>query len=251
MPWRCWLLLAVLGVGLAGLTRADERTVRFGYPPAGYPPFVLEQARGTPGGLMVDILRDAMARWGYGIKGVEAPKKRVETMLLDGRIDVVPRAREWTPDPERFAFTDPVLRVRDVIVTRSDRRFVYRGPADLQGKSLGTHIGYSYPPLDADLAAGHIKRADAHGEEAMLRMLLAGRTDATVINEFALAWLVKRHAWEGQFHIVAGELDAYDLRLMFSPRRADLVPMANAELARMRRDGRLRALLEQYGVKPE
>jgi polar amino acid transport system substrate-binding protein len=153
---------------------------------------------------------------------------------------------EWSDDPQRFLFTDSVIRIRDLVFSRRQTPLRYRSPDDLLGKSVGTHLGYVYPLLTAYFDSKRILRADAGTEKSMLLMLQAGRTDALVMNELVALWLIKTENLQDQFTSSETELDGYEYRLMFGPQWSDFVAQFNRELARMKRDGRLARVIGKY-----
>ncbi len=234
-----------------GCALAADKTIRLATPPGGFPPFIIV-APGQPiSGIMVDVLREIAAPQGYEIRATEAPKKRVEQMILEGQLDAAPRAMEWGGDRRLFLFTDPVLRVRDLVFSRRQAPLRYRSPDDLLGKWVGTHLGYSYPLLSPYFDSKKIMREDAGTEKSMLLMLQAGRTDAVVMNEMVALWLIKTENLQDQFTSSDTELDGYEYRLMFGLRWSDFVAQFNRELARMKRDGRLERVISKYRLNAQ
>jgi len=239
------LPLFVLLIGM-GCALAADKTIRLATPAGGFPPFIVVVPGKQVSGIVVDVLREVAALHGYQIQPTDAPKKRVEQMILEGQLDAAPRAMEWSDDPQRFLFTDPVIRIRDLVFSRRQAPLNYRSPDDLLGKSLGTHLGYSYPLLTPYFDSKKILRADAGTEKSMLLMLQAGRTDALVMNEWVALWLIKTENLQDQFTASDTELDGYEYRLMFGPQWSDFVARFNRELARMKRDGRLARVIGKY-----
>lgn len=239
------LPLFVFAMWMGGALAADK-TIRLATPPGGFPPFIIDAPGQPTSGIVVDVLREIAGLHGYRIQPTDAPKKRVEQMILEGQLDASPRATEWGGDPKVFLFTDPVIRIRDLVFSRRQAPLRYRSPDDLLGKSVGTHLGYSYPLLTPYFDSKKILRADAGTEKSMLLMLQAGRTDALVMNEWVAAWLIKTENLQDQFTASEAELDGYEYRLMFGPQWSDFVTQFNRELARMKRDGRLSRVIGKY-----
>lgn len=239
------LPLFVFAMWMGGALAADK-TIRLATPPGGFPPFIIDAPGQPTSGIVVDVLREIAGLHGYRIQPTDAPKKRVEQMILEGQLDASPRATEWGGDPKVFLFTDPVIRIRDLVFSRRQAPLRYRSPDDLLGKSVGTHLGYSYPLLTPYFDSKKILRADAGTEKSMLLMLQAGRTDALVMNEWVAAWLIKTENLQDQFTASETELDGYEYRLMFGPQWSDFVTQFNRELARMKRDGRLSRVIGKY-----
>ncbi|HBM48929.1 MAG TPA: amino acid ABC transporter substrate-binding protein, partial [Marinobacter sp.] len=85
----------------------------FNVSPNGYPPYLIVQDS-EPAGIMWDVVELIVPRLGYQVEPRKIPRKRVDQMLEDGYIDGTPRAIEWTEEPEKFLFTDPVVNVEEV-----------------------------------------------------------------------------------------------------------------------------------------
>lgn len=236
-----YVLLMWMGCALAA-----DKTIRLATPPGGFPPFIIVAPGQPTSGIVVDVLQEIAALQGYQVRHTDAPKKRVEQMILDGQLDASPRALEWGGDPRVFVFTDSVIRIRDLVFSRRQAPLRYRSPDDLLGKSLGTHLGYVYPQLTPYFDSKKILRADAGTEKSMLLMLQAGRTDALVMNELVALWLIKTENLQDQFSAADTELDGHEYRLMFGPQWSEFVAHFNRELARMKRDGRLARVIGKY-----
>ena len=129
--------------------------------PGGYPPFLIAVPGKPVVGIMADVLREIATAQGLRLKFVETPQMRVETPILDRQVDAVPRAKEWVSQPDRFLFTDSVLRLRDVIFSRAKHPVLFRKPDDLIGKTVGTHLGYRYPLLEPLFRSKRAYREDA------------------------------------------------------------------------------------------
>lgn len=229
-----------------GSALAADKTIRLATPAGGFPPFIIVAPGHPMSGIIVDVLREVATLQGYQILPTDAPKKRVEQMILEGQLDAAPRAKEWSDDPKRFLFTDSVIRIRDLVFSRRQTPLHYRSPDDLLGKSLGTHLGYIYPLLTPYFDSKKILRADAGTEKSMLLMLQAGRTDALVMNELVALWLIKTENLQDQFTASETELDGYEYRLMFGPQWSEFVAHFNRELGRMKKDGRLSRVIDKY-----
>lgn len=231
-----------------GSALAAEKTIRLATPPGGFPPFIIVAPGQQISGIVVDVLQEIAALHGYQIQHTDAPKKRVEQMILNDQLDAYPRAVEWGDAPARFLFTDSILRIRDLVFSRRQAPLRYRSPDDLLGKSVGTHLGYVYQKLTPYFDSKRILRADAGTEKSMLLMLQAGRTDALVMNERVALWLIMTENLQDQFTASETELDGYEYRLMFGPQWSEFVAHFNRELARMKRDGRLARVIGRYSA---
>lgn len=246
-------LLALLlppGPPASARTPAEEpRQLVFSCNEAGWPPYLIVGPDQTCNGIMADILREAARGLGVSVTTRTFPEKRNLLMLRQGEVDVYCKAPEWVAEPEALLWSAPVLPSRDVLVAPADGPPV-EGPEDLVGLRLGTVLGYAYPALDAALESGRITRDDAPGTVSQLRKLLRGRTDAAVVNELVARWVLRglREPGADALRFSGREVGLAWLRYAFTRARdwEPLVARLDAEIARMRADGRIQAILDAY-----
>ncbi len=105
----------LLGVWLSALA---TEVIRLNVAPGGFPPYTIVTPGQETGGLVLELLAVIAAKHGCQIRTLELPRNWVESMVLDDSLDPTPRAREWTKQPERFLFTEPMVEVHDVVFSR-------------------------------------------------------------------------------------------------------------------------------------
>ncbi len=223
---------------------AEKREILFNIGPDGYPPYMIKKENRPPSGIMVDVLEVIAKKYGYSVIETSIPRKRVEHWLYSGKIDVTPRAREWTENPDSFVFTDPVVQCREVI-------FVRKGTGlskleDLQGRRLGTRLGYFHKELEPYFKDKRIIRENAPNEWAMFKMLQTGRVDAVSCVELVGLWTIRENRWYGEFVTFKKEVSNTGYRLMFSTKWAPFVKLFNRELDEMKKNGELERILSRY-----
>jgi len=217
-------------------------------PEAGWPPYNIPCASGPGCGIMPDIFLEAARALGAEVVIRNFPEKRSLLLLEEGRVDVYSKAKQWVPDPERFVWSAPVLPSRDVLATPVDGPRAIDGPADLAGLRLGTVLGYSYPVLEQALASGAVTRDDAPDTTSQIRKLLHGRTDAAVVNELVARWVLRDMDKAGALRFSNGAVGLAWLRFAFTRARdwEPFIARLDAEIERMRADGRLQAIMDAY-----
>ena len=241
------LLTAVLltCISLNYVQASDTITMRIS--PTGFPPYMIKGDQGTARGIIMDVLSYIASNNGYQVETVGIPKKRVAGMVLAGDVDVSPTAREWIVNPEKYAFSDVIVVVKDVLFSPKDKPLKFETIDDLFGKTLGTHLGYHYPMLEEYFLDRRIKKNTALNELAMLQMTLLKRNDATVVNELVGQWIIKNNpAMHNKFVISSKAISSFGFRLMFNKKWQSFVLLFNRELALMRRNGELDRILGKY-----
>lgn len=261
-PFCLWLAPAILPL-LSGLALANEsdrdpavaesafsgqdRVLDLNVSNRGYPPYLIVNDDGTYGGIAYDVVTRIADRIGYDIEFHQIPRKRVDGMLLDGRIDATPRAREWTEEPDNFLFTDAMVPIREVFFSKTDSDFRFEGLHNLQDVTLVTPLGYHYPELEPLFADGTIERYEVSEDRDIFTYLLHGQSlDATIADLTVGQWIIRQHGWQGKFRHSRQALSDYGYRLMLRPGWQSFAEAFNEELAKMKDSGELDEILDQY-----
>lgn len=224
----------------------EQKVFRFNISPNGYPPYLIGD-QSQPSGIMWDVVSEVAQRLGYRVIAEQIPRKRVDQMLLDGYIDATPRAQEWADDPEKFLFTDAIVDIEEVFFVPAQSSFYYESPDDLISKTIVTHLGYRYPLLEPYFEEGRIRRFDVARDKDMFTFVLHGdRFDAAVADRLVGKWILRNEGLRQHFDISSEGIRNYGFRLML---RKDWQPFAsqfNEELAKMKANGELDAILANY-----
>lgn len=149
--------------------------------------------------------------------------------------------------PEQFLFTDPVVDIEEVFFVPGTSVFRYSGPDDLLSKTIVTHLGYRYPPLEPYFKDGRIRRFDVSRDRDMFTFVLHGeRFDAAVADRLVGKWILRNEGLQKQFTITDEGISNYGFRLMLRKDWQAFANDFNAELAKMKANGELDAILANY-----
>ena len=224
----------------------EKQVFRFNVSPNGYPPYLIVH-QNQPSGIMWDVVSVVARRLGYTVIAEQIPRKRVDQMLLEGYIDGTPRAREWADDPEQFLFTDPVVDIEEVFFVPAQSGFSYESPDDLVSKTIVTHLGYRYPLLEPYFEEGRIRRFDVSRDKDMFTFVLHGdRFDAAVADRLVGKWILRNEGLRQHFDITSESISNYGFRLMLRKDWHSFANRFNEELAKMKENGELDAILANY-----
>ncbi len=248
---RACLLLAALVALFALPAQAQnqeraQKVFEFNISPNGYPPYLIVDGE-EPAGIMWDVVELITARLGYVIQTHQIPRKRVDHMLTEGYIDGTPRAIQWTEEPAKFLFTDPVVDVEEVFFFTKDSELEFQQIEDLIGKTIVTPLGYVYPTLEPYFNDGRINRFNVSHERNMFRFLLHSKQfDAALADRLVGHWILKTEGIAEHFHSSGNSLSQHGLRLMLRPEWTEFAEAFNRELANIRENGELDAILAKY-----
>jgi len=219
----------------------------FNLSPSGYPPYMFQRDNEPAQGIIFDVLKLVADKYGYEIILARIPKNREVLYLKSGDIDANALAKEWVDHPEDFEFTGIIVEARDVLFSLKSAPIKFNEIKDLYGKTIGIHLGYSYPLLEKGFNLGLFYRSNTNSETAMLGKVLVERTDAAVVNELVGHWLIKDNPlWHDKFVVSKKEVGGFDYRIQFSKKWKEFVVKFNQELTRMKGDGRLKKIKAKY-----
>ncbi len=227
----------------------DDKVVRMALSDRAWPPYEFVDQEG-PTGIMADIMAEICAKAGWSLTLTVFEDKRREDVIILGEQDASPMAKAWTRDPDELAWTDPALDSTDVLVFLADRKFPYIGPQDLFGKRIGCVQAYIYPTLEPYFDNRDIIRHDTPNTFTMLKLLQLGRVDAAIVNKNVALWFMKNEpgltAESFSFSQTPVATAAYGYMFNKSEKWTAFIRQFNIELAQMKADGRLDAILKKY-----
>lgn len=248
-PVLCALLLPWLAMtSSAGPeARTDKPVFRLNVSPKGYPPYLIVSDDNRYSGIVWDVVNRIAGELNYRVVARKIPRKRVDTMLLDGYIDGTPRAIQWTDDPEQFTFTQPIVRIREVFFYPANADFHYEHPEDLRARTIITHLGYHYPEVAKEFNSGKARRFDVSNDRDMFSFLVQGNEfDAAIADLSVGQWIIRQNNWRDQVKSTSVSISDFGYRLML---RHDWKPFADAfnrKLADLKASGELEQIMDRY-----
>ncbi|MGE4422690.1 MAG: substrate-binding periplasmic protein [Pseudodesulfovibrio sp.] len=182
----------------------------------GWPPFEMV-VNGEPRGAALDIFRVSMP------VGVETlvlmlPASRSVLRTPGDRVYTRLECREWMGDAGLYLWSDPVLKLRTVLLSRRNRPVEYTGEPSLYNLTIGCIKSYSYPEVEPLFKKGKAFRYDVNSDVVLLRMLKAGRVDVALFDEYTARWIIRRspELSMADFHVSKRELGSSQLRFAFN-----------------------------------
>ncbi|WP_421246938.1 substrate-binding periplasmic protein [Aeromonas sanarellii] len=209
------------------------------------PPYVLEDGSG----ILVDIVRTALAEEGYQVTPVYVPIERGFRMFADRQVDGTTIIQERSG--LQADYSDDFMQYHNRAFVLKSSQQVIHSVADLGGKSVvafqyaNRYLGEAF----SRAVAGNPRYKELAQQQSQVYMLLLGRADVAVMDESIFRYyrqkLIAEHKVEpGQ------EVIGYDI---FPPTRAKAAFINPAvrdsfdkAIARMRKDGRFEAIYRKY-----
>jgi len=242
----CLMSLGGILTALPGHAAEKQELILF-LPDTDWPPFVTQE---SDGGVFGELLRAIVEPMGYSVRVRSLPERRGWEMLDDGLVDVHVKAREWVDEPDKYLWSEPFMLNEDVLLYAAARPLEYTTPEALYGISVATIRGFFYPPFEPHFGPGKITRVDVATPYAMLDLLERNRVAAALVNRAETEWMLHHTPSidPSRFVLDKRDFDQAQYRFLFSRKsgRKALVAKIDKALTAMRRDGRLKAILDKY-----
>ncbi|MFM5818396.1 substrate-binding periplasmic protein [Aeromonas sanarellii] len=209
------------------------------------PPYVFEDGSG----ILLDIVRTALAEGGYQVKPIYVPIERGFRMFADRQVDGTTIIQESSG--LQAEYSDYFMQYHNrAFVLKSSQQVIHR-IADLGGKSV---IAFQYAEryLGEEFAravAGNPRYKELAQQQSQVHMLLLGRIDVAIMDESIFRYYHQKLIAERQVE-PGQEVISYDI---FPPTRfkaAFTDPAVrdgfDKAIALMRKDGRYEAIYRKY-----
>lgn len=208
-------------------------------------------------GYGVEVAEEVFAAAGHRVQYQLAPWSRSLEDCLRGEIDAVIGAAPVDSPDLVFGF-EPIGQWDSTFVVRKGQPWRYDGVASLERIKLAAIIGYIYmEPVGGYIEANKKNRArvDPVGGtqplEQSLKMVAAGRIDATMESRTVLDYKLRQMGLTGKLDY-AGATRSGPIYIAFSPKHPkarDYADVLDQGVARLRASGRLKQILDRYGVR--
>ena len=215
------------------------------YPPYGDP-------NHPDGGLGMEIIRAAYKTQGHEVTMEYVPWARAETGVKNGTYDIVPFT--WRTDARvkvlLFSSAFAVGSVR--FIKRKDDPFEFQGMKSLNGKRIGTVLGYGYG--DAFMQSTAFARENGKDLSTNIKKLLRNRIDLTLEDEIVArsSLSAKDPLLLDQIEFVKTPLSVNPLYVtagLQNPRAQEIIGAFNKGLEIIKANGTYDSIFKKYGVK--
>lgn len=211
-------------------------------------------------GIFVELAKEIFAEAGITVEYRVTNWARAVQDVRSGRVNALIGA--GIRDAPDLIFGDAAPGIsRNCFYARADSSWRYTGLASLAEIRLGVINGYSYGEEIDDYIRRHQKNLDrlqqAAGEQALglnVRKVELGRVDATLENTWVMSLYMDQHENADNLVEVGCRTPDVPIYIAFSPvlsSSARYRDIFDEGVYRYRQDGRLEALLQNYGIRSE
>jgi polar amino acid transport system substrate-binding protein len=228
---------------------AQDQVLKVGSTPTGIPFTFLDTKTNTIEGVMVDLIKEIAKDAGFKVEVEGMQFSTLIPSLTANKIDIIAAAMYITPPrKEVIDFSGPVYTYGEgLIVPKSDSKD-YKEFADLKGEAVGAQKGTAYvEPLQKSGLFSDVKIYDTI--PAILADVNTGRLKAGFADKPILAYNIKQGLFP-EVRLVNSYVSTITGSVGIGVRKSDpdLLAKINTALDQITRDGRLKKILEKWGL---
>ena len=226
---------------------AQDQVLKVGSTPTGIPFTFLDTKTNTIEGVMVDLIKEIARDAGFKVEIEGMQFSTLIPSLTANKIDIISAAMYITPPrKEVIDLSGPVYTYGEgLIVPKSDD---YTAFADLKGEAVGAQKGTAYvEPLQKTGLFSEVKIYD--NIPAILADVNTGRLKAGFADKPILAYNIKQGLFP-EVRLVNTYISTITGSVGIGVRKSDpdLLAKINTALDQITRDGRLKTILDKWGL---
>jgi polar amino acid transport system substrate-binding protein len=249
MSFKKLAVAILLSCALGFAAKAQEQVLKVGSTPTGIPFTFLDTKTNTIEGVMVDLIKEIATDAGFKVDVEGMQFSTLIPSLTANKIDIIAAAMYITPPrKEVIDFSGPVYTYGEgLIVPKSDNKD-YKEFADLKGEAVGAQKGTAYvEPLQKSGLFSEVKIYDSI--PAILADVNTGRLKAGFADKPILAYNIKQGLFP-EVRLVNGYVSTITGSVGIGVRKSDpdLLAKINTALDQITRDGRLKTILDKWGL---
>ncbi|BFM17457.1 hypothetical protein R50073_36400 [Maricurvus nonylphenolicus] len=252
--WLCMMLLTSLFCQIPlGYSSQPLKPLKFAFTINGLPPFYYIDSKNQFRGISTDLLDEFLHTQGYTLAYKIQPRLRQPEQFRSGELDIAFLNPRWLPSNTPVVFSDPFIHYREVFFAPSSAPDLSPSIFDTQtynwlyGKTLCTHIGYTYSDILEQLFKSRdVIRYDSPSEERMIKMLSAKRCDYMLGNLMTTRWLAKNLNLSGRIKQLPAIDGNWEVMVVLHNKYAHLIAPLNAYLASPAFTERRKSIIEAY-----
>lgn len=227
--------------------KSNLKPIIYGLNDTNSPPFLLYDNNTEypviQGGLFFDIGLEMGKKLKRPIKFMLSPRKRLDSGLADGKIELVCYNNEaWAGEfAKDYLWSIPIFKQSNYVVSNSK----YKGNdnletiKDLKGKTIGTTLGFVYPNLMPYFKDGSIIREDVLSGTANLSKLNAARIPFILLNNLEYNYYKKKFP---DLQRAPFEIDPVIVKCAISKKSDLKLDEVNTAIKELKKSGRLQEI---------
>ena len=224
--------------------QTTPRPITYGMNDSNSPPFLqIDHTAETPiiqSGLFFDLGLEVGKKLKRPIRFMLSPRKRLDSGLADGEIELVCYNTEaWAGNyAKAYNWSIPIFKQSNLVVglIKNMQNVRLKSLKDLNGKTLGTALGFVYPALIPYFKNSNIKREDALSGLANIEKLQSERVQYIILNNLEFNYYRKKYA---SLQAAPFEIDPINVKCASSKKSNLKISDINVAVLELKKAGRL------------
>ena len=196
-------------------------------------------------GIVLDVLDSLPKEHQVKVKIKRHNRIRGEAELYSGEIDFTILPKEWLKYPDKLIFSLPIYVLEDFLyATKAISNLPFA--EILKDQVVCTRRNYVYPKLTSLFVNDIIYRMDSNEGSSQFGMLMRGRCDFVVINDFVGQQVIQDKHLQNSIIKSKFPIDSIDFTFAFHPSRADFLVTLNQHITQLKNSGALQKIIERH-----
>lgn len=173
-------------------------------------------------GIIADLLNSFSTEFSQSITVEVTGRLRGERELYKGNFDFTIISPSWLEHPQELLYSTPIYIHREflysleVITEKSTEK-------SIKSKRVCTQSGFTYPKLERYFQSGLASRLDSSNEEISFQLLMRGRCDYVVTNEFVADAIIEKNNLNNTIFSSKFIVDQAEFVFAFHPKHEKLL----------------------------
>lgn len=211
------------------------------------PPYIFSGQDKAREGLVKDVVEAFAKEAKVSVVYSNLPRKRIELEIRSGSIHISPISNpDWYADHQGLEWSDPIFEEKNLFILKPDSKLKIESLRDLQGKKIGTMLGYVYPNLTEDFVSGGITRVDVNDHLQLRSMLQRGRVDTFISSDIVFRYLEHSNPQAQKLKVADFILAQHSIQWCVSKSSPIKVQRINEILAKLKSSGKLAEIMKKY-----
>ena len=213
----------------------------------GYPPYMYGAEEGARG-LYPRLIKAVFSRMGVEIDVRALPWKRALDAGERGEVAIggIYKNKERMA---KYDYSEPIFEETLAIYVRKGDAFPFKALEDLEGKTIGINLGWSYgEAFDEARRKGLFKIQEAKTNQANFQKLVHGRTDCLIVDRRAAFHIIRQRSLQNKVEPLKQPATVNHGYIAFakSGHRKKLLSGFNRALSDLREDGSYEKIVDAF-----
>ena len=240
-------LLLTLGMLMLGNTLSAQPPIVLAY--VDFPPYEYQE-NNQPAGILVEIVTTLFARANIPLELRFLPFARAYKEAQSGDIDGLFNFYKTDERLLHFDYSEPLIENPLVFFVRKEADIQFERLEDLKGLRIGAMVGYTYGAEFDNTTLFTIERVNSH--QSNFRKLAAGHLDAYPCDQLVGIYVARQENIMEALKSLPNPLNVMEGHIGFTKdKHAETIRKINAEIAKMRQNGEITALINAFLEKLE